>query len=226
MLDGFVLARIVGDFLFGFTTLFAIINPYGLAFVFLQRTVGLDEPERAAIARLVAAYAFAVLVVSLFAGSFVLGFFGISMPALRIAGGLVVAVAGWSMLHQPAGDPGGHASRGLDLAAVRPMAFFPLTIPLTTGPGTIAAAIALGANRSDELRGAVAGALASLLVAAAIALTIWHAYNRAGRMAQLFGDEGTRVVTRLSAFLLLCVGVQIMLTGVSDALVPMLSVPR
>src|ERR1700754_1823700 len=91
--------RSLGDFLFGFGALFAIINPYGLAFVFLERTIGLSEPERARIALRVAVYAFFVLAGSLFVGSEIMRFFGISMPALRIAGGLVVAATAWSMLH-------------------------------------------------------------------------------------------------------------------------------
>ena len=94
------------------------------------------------------------------------------------------------------------------------MAFFPLTMPLTTGPGTIAAAVALGADRAAAAAGGPAlSSLVSVLVAAAVALAILHAYRNAGAMARLFGREGTHAVTRLSAFLLLCVGVQIVLTA-------------
>lgn len=215
-MDGFIAARMLGDFLFGFTALFAIINPYGLAFVFLDRTMALSEVERAGIARRVALNAFAVLVVSLFAGSLILGFFGISLPALRIAGGLVVAVTGWTMLHAPLDATEHQAKATVSYEAVSRLAFFPLTVPLTTGPGSIAAAIALGADRPDDPRGTLLSWLASLLVAAAISLLIWHAYRRAGAMARLFGPKGTLVVTRLSAFVLLCVGTEIMLTGAAE----------
>ncbi|MGE0715790.1 MAG: MarC family protein [Alphaproteobacteria bacterium] len=219
------LARAIQDFVFGFGTLFAIINPYGLAFVFLDRTIGLSRSERTLVARKVAIFSFVVLVVSLYAGSIILGFFGISLPALRIAGGLVVAVAGWGMLEQ-AEHPGVGATRSTaDFATISQMAFFPLTVPLTTGPGTIAAAIALSANREEALRGIVFSSAISLLVAAAVAVTIFSAYRHADTMARWMGPEGTRVVTRLSAFLLLCVGVEIMLTGVSDALRPLLRPP-
>lgn len=90
------------------------------------------------------------------------------------------------------------------------MAFFPLSVPLTTGPGTIAAAVALAANWQSDLQGLVLSAAASLLIAAMIC--------HASTMVRLFGLEGTRVITRLSPFLLLCVGVEIMLTGAIDAL--------
>jgi multiple antibiotic resistance protein len=205
--------RSIGDFLFGFGALFAIINPYGLAFVFLERTVGLSEPERARIALRVAVYAFFVLLGSLFMGSEIMRFFGISMPALRIAGGLVVASTAWSMLHAAPVAARDHASSGHSYAAVRGMAFFPLTIPLTTGPGTIATAIAISTNRPSDIDAVFSLSIVWLLIACAVSAMIYHAYRKSGAMARLFGEEGTSVVTRLSAFLLLCIGVQIMITG-------------
>ena len=98
------------------------------------------------------------------------------------------------------------------------MAFFPLSVPLTTGPGTIAAAVTLAANWQSDLQGLALSAAAPLLIAAMIC----HAYGHASTMVRLFGLEGTRVITRLSPFLLLCVGVEIMLTGAIDALRPLL----
>ncbi len=221
-LDGFVVARVLGEVLFGFGALFAIINPYGLAFVFLDRTAGLSRADRTKLSRRIALNAFAVLVVSLFFGSAILGFFGISLPALRLAGGLVVAVAGWTMLNADLQPPDRATAGPASFELARRMAFFPLTIPLTTGPGSIAAAIALGAGRQGELPDMVLSSIASVLVAALSSLTIWHAYGRADGMARLLGAEGTLVITRLSAFLLLCVGVEIMMTGASEWLRPLL----
>jgi multiple antibiotic resistance protein len=126
------------------------------------------------------------------------------------------------MLNEPAVDESAAGRSSAGIETVSRMIFFPLTVPLTTGPGTIAAAIALGANRQGELRGVLFSSATSLAVAAAVAVTIYSAYRNAGRMARLAGPEGTRVITRLSAFLLLCVGVEIMLTGATDALRPLL----
>ena len=209
------------QFLLGFSTLFAIINPYGLSFIFLDRSMALSNQERRILAKRVAVSAFCVLVVSLFAGAAVLGFFGISLPALRIGGGLVVAVSGWSMLHEPVREQNAKSTE--TLSALKRMTFFPLTMPLTTGPGTIATAIALGANRPAQVRGALLASMTSVLVALAVSFTILHAYSHAAALARVFGREGTHAVTRLSAFLLLCVGVQIMLTGVLDGLRPLLA---
>lgn len=209
-------SRWLGDFLFGFGALFAIINPYGLAFIFLDRTASLTEGERTRVARRIAVYAFGVILVSLFVGNHILRIFGISMPALRIAGGLVVAAAGWSMLHAAPAAPDAHATSTADFSAIRRMAFFPMTIPLTTGPGTIATAIAIGTNRPDDLDGLFFSSIVMLLIALCTTATIYHAYSRSGALARLFGEEGTSVVTKLSAFLLLCIGVQIMITGVVE----------
>jgi multiple antibiotic resistance protein len=216
------LPDLVQQFLFGFGTLFAIINPYGLSFIFLDRTLALSDSERKIVAKRVAISAFCVLAVSLVAGTTILGFFGITLSALRIGGGLVVAVSGWMMLHEPIRQLDPSARSAQTLATLKGMTLFPLTIPLTTGPGSIATAIALAANRPPEVRGFVRSMIISLIVALAISLTILNAYRHAGSMARLFGPEATHAVTRLSAFLLLCVGVQITLTGVLDAVRPLL----
>ena len=215
-MNGVVASRLISECLFGFGALFAIINPYGLAFVFLDKTMSLSESERARVALRVAIYAFGVLLVSLFIGSHILNFFGISIPALRIAGGLVVAVSGWSMLHTPPLSHDLRATSTANFITNRKMAFFPLTIPLTAGPGTIATAIAIGTNRPGGLDNFFSSAIAWFVVALAVAATIYHAYKRSSAMARLFGEEVTGVVTRLSAFLLLCVGVQIIITGVVE----------
>ncbi|RTE90108.1 MarC family protein [Bradyrhizobium sp. LVM 105] len=209
-------SRWVADFLFGFGALFAIINPYGLAFIFFDRTKGLSEKERAKLALRVASYAFLVLLVSLFLGSQILNFFGVTIPALRIAGGLVVAATGWSMLHAMPGAAEPPVASSADLATMKRMAFFPLTIPLTTGPGTIATAIAIGISRSDSLDAMFASSIVSMVVALTVTAAIYHAYRKSSAMARLFGEEGTSVVTKLSAFLLLCIGVQIIITGASE----------
>lgn len=201
----------------GYLTLFSIINPFGLAFVFLSMTGGVTEPTRARVARRIGFYSFFILIVSLFIGSQIMNFFGITLPALRIAGGLVVALSGWSMLTAPDEEEASPSVRTHE-STIDGLTFFPLTVPLTTGPGTIAAAIALGANRTGTDREIVISILASLFVAFLVAATVVLAYSHAAVLARWAGREGTRVITRLSAFLLMCVGVQIILTGVSDVL--------
>ncbi len=224
MLDLGLLSILRHDTLLALATLVSIINPLGIAFVFREMTIWATPSERAALSRRIALYALAVILCSYFVGSVVLGVFGIGLPALRIAGGLVVAMSGFSLLNAP--DRTEAAPQAMDTAPVMQMAFFPLTMPLTTGPGTITVSIALGAARSERTgAGLISAALGFMAAAVAMSVLIWACYRYADRLSRLVGPEGTRVVTRLSAFLLLCVGVQIIATGVLDLITPLLA-PR
>ena len=124
-------------------------------------------------------------------------------------------MSGWTMLNQDHDNDGRKANSTNNLEAVRREAFFPLTVPLTTGPGTIATAITLAASR--DLSGSrILPYLISIGAALLVGAAIYHAYARVSRMARFLGLESTLVITRLSAFLLLCVGVQITMNGITD----------
>jgi multiple antibiotic resistance protein len=97
------------------------------------------------------------------------------------------------------------------------MAFFPLTLPFTTGPGTIAVAVALGAQRPRVPADVAWFFLGASAAAVVIAGVIWLSYRSADRIAALLGPSARRTFARLSAFLLLCIGVQIILAGIADA---------
>jgi multiple antibiotic resistance protein len=213
---------LISDILFGFTGLISIINPIGIAFVFLDRTASLTTEERTALARKIAINVVCVLLVAFFIGTPILHFFGISMQALRIGGGLAVAVGGWQMLNAPDTAPPAEqpAVKRVDADNATSKAFFPLTIPLTTGPGSIATAIALTANRTHKLSEFVLSSVASVVISLAVAATVYLIYSRAVIFARYLGVEGTKVAMRVSSFLLLCIGVQIMLTGFSEFLIP------
>jgi multiple antibiotic resistance protein len=204
--------RLIDDFLIAFIALLSIINPVAIIFVFREMTIWAAPSERNALAARIAAYALSVMLASYFLGTFVLAFFGITLPVLRIAGGLVVAAAGWGLLQrkpEPANPPA-----AMDTAPLRQMAFFPLTMPLTTGPGTIAVAIALGASRAEHTGGLLASAIGGFVLAAVVVSgVIWLCYRNADRLVRFTGSEGARVATTLAAFLLLCVGIQIMVNG-------------
>lgn len=217
-----MIESLISDILFGFTGLISIINPIGVAFVFLDRTANLTDEERRLLAKRVAINAFFVLVAAFFVGTPILHFFGISMEALRIGGGLAVAVSGWQMLNapEPEPSPADHPVKPMSASSASGKAFFPLTIPLTTGPGSIATAIALNANRTHKLSAWLLSSFASIVISALVMLVIYYVYSRAARLSQYLGVEGTRVAMRVSSFLLLCIGVQIILTGLTGFLTP------
>jgi multiple antibiotic resistance protein len=216
-----MLSSLVSEILFGFTGLASIINPFANAFVFLDRTGSLPDEARPALAKRVATNAFFVLLVVLFVGTPILHFFGISMEALRIGGGLAVAVSGWQMLNAPDRQETDATLKAPDSDSGISRAFFPLTVPLTIGPGSIATAIALNANRTNKLSEFLMSVAASVSIALLVALVIYFAYSRATLFARYLGKDGTKVALRVSAFLLLCIGVQIILTGLSEFLTPL-----
>ncbi len=218
-------ASLSGAFLLAFPALFSIVNPVGASLIFAEVTDGRSRAERRMLARMVALYGFLILLVSLWLGSTLLAFFGITVGALRIAGGLVVAVRAWGLLQAPEANEAKKQSQarqdGRTAAAdVSSTAFFPLTMPFTVGPGSISVAIALGAERPDRggLLGRVTFTLGACLAAALVCLIVWAAYAGAPRLVSLLGHSGARIVTRLVALILLCIGVQIMASGVEDVL--------
>ena len=211
-------------FLLGFPALFSIVNPISGAFIF--REVTLHRPQdRAHIAKLVALYSLVVMTVALWAGSYVLAFFGISLAALRVAGGIVVALNAWNLLNAPEYHEAQKQDQAAPARDAEDVALFPLTIPFTTGPGTIAVSVALGSDHPDATLDLVWFFLGMTAATVALAGLIWIAYGSSDRISRLMGPRGSRTVTRLSAFLLLCIGVQILITGVQDVLGPLLA-PR
>lgn len=216
MLSGFVTE--VGAFiLLAFPALFSIINPLGGAFVFLAATQGVSADARARLARQVAVYSFITLVASMVIGAFVLQVFGISMPVLRVAGGIVIALAAWKLLNaEDSGRPGRDAVvEAAEARDVDHLAFYPLTMPMTTGPGTISVAIALGTGSAGERHLVVFG-VQVLVTAVLIALLVYALYRSSARISRAIGETGTAIVARLSAFLLFCIGIQVLWTGIAE----------
>lgn len=214
MLDSFLLA---------FTALFSIVNPVAMALIFSQVTSGRSPRERAQLAGLVSVYSAVVMLTALWAGAYVLNFFGVSLAALRIAGGFVVAERAWVLLTEPETHEARKQEQAAPAGHVEESAFFPLTIPFTTGPGTISVAIALGATRPADPAALGRFFFGVSAAALAIAVLIWLSYRSADRLVALLGPTRARVLTRLFAFLLFCVGVQILLNGVLDAFGPLLA---
>ncbi|WP_119293084.1 MarC family protein [Azohydromonas sediminis] len=197
-------------------TLLPIINPLTAASVFVA-TAGHNRAVAKRLARQVAINAWFVLVASLLVGNVVLEFFGISLPIVRIGGGLLVAATAWRMLSSQAGDEvqtaTAESASALSDVEVMRRSFFPITFPLTTGPGTIAASIALGAQLPSSPVMYVAGAGVAILGAAVTALVLYLVFANSARVLGKLGPIGTLVMMRLLAFMLLCIGIQFIWDG-------------
>ena len=204
------------SFLLVYATLFPIVNPFGSAPIFLGLTEPCTVKQRNLLAGRVALNSFFLLLGSLFIGSHVLGFFGISLPVVRVGGGLVVTAFGWKLLNaEPSPDASNAAASS---NSTIPNSFYPLTMPLTVGPGSISIAITLGSQRPKVFGLAQVALLggAATVGLLAIAVTIYLCYRFGQRLEELLGHGGTSVVVRLSAFVMLCIGIQILWSGWSE----------
>jgi multiple antibiotic resistance protein len=217
----------INTFLIVLAAILPVVNPPGAALVFLGLTSGATPDTRRILARRVAVNSLFVLMGSFLLGALILQFYGISIPILRVAGGLIVAVAGWKLLNEGSQKDFEASADGLSRANLLTQAFYPLTLPLTTGPGTIAVTISIALSRATftASSGQLIFVLASLVAIAAVALSIWFCFAYAVRVQKLLGRGGTEIAVRLSAFILFCIGVQILWSGVSDLLTPLLQRP-
>jgi multiple antibiotic resistance protein len=209
--------QVIEQALLVFAALFPIVNPVGGAPVFLALTHGVSSAERAHLARRVAVNALVLVLASALVGGYVIEFFGLSVPVIQVGGGLLVCSVAWNLLRSE--DTQSEVSvpaQSREQLADR--AFYPLTMPLTVGPGSIAVAITLGAAAPRTGTGLALGAIAAAIGATLLALTIFFLFRNAERLTRALGRTGTAVLLRLSAFILLCIGVDIVWSGASALL--------
>ena len=204
--------------------LFPIVDSPDNIPIFLTLTAGLSAEDRGVLARKIALNSFGILIVSVLIGTHILAFFGISLPVVQVGGGLIVTAVGWKLLNRPDDDAKAPESSSKPLkdayltAYLARRAFYPLTMPLTVGPGSISVAIAVGA--SQALRGQAYWILpvAAFLGCAVIAGSVYLMYRFAEPIGRIVGDTAMNVIFRLSAFILVCIGVQIVWNGTSALL--------
>ena len=201
------------------TALFPIVNPLGGAPIFLSLTHYYTADERRILSRRIALNSVALIVCSYFIGTHILAFFGISLPVVQVGGGLVLASTGWAMLNQKDEDnTKNEVHRTVDAHDLLAKAFYPLTLPLTVGPGSISVAITLGANEPHSDHLIIFSIIGAVIGAVLIAASVYLCYAFADRLAAALGATAMSVIMRLSSFLLVCIGVQIMWNGVSALL--------
>ena len=209
------LRQIVEGVFLVFAALFPIVNPLGGAPIFLAMTADYAPEERATLAWRVTVNAFILLLASVATGTYVLEFLGLSVPVVQVGGGLVVSALGWRLLQDPtATDRPPTTDSPID----RNLAFYPLTMPLTVGPGSISVAITIGANHPDSVRSLLINGPAVLIGVTLVAASVFVAYRYADRLSRIIGEAGMNVLLRLTAFILVCIGVQIVWNGVSALL--------
>jgi len=211
-----LIIQVAKSILLVISALFPIVDPIGGSPIFLSLTRDYSPETRRILARRIAIDSFILLIASFAVGTHVLSFFGISLPVVQVGGGLIVISIGWAMLAQKDEDERGQVRRTVDCKDVLKEAFYPLTLPLTVGPGSISVAITLGANEPRHLVANLLSLLSATIGSALIAITIYLCYGFADRLSALIGPTGLKVIIKLTAFLLVCIGVQILWNGASQ----------
>jgi multiple antibiotic resistance protein len=201
--------------LVSFVALFPVVNPVGSAFMVAPYFKGLSFKDRRRAVRKIAFYALSICVVSLFAGKWILELFGLSIPVIQIAGGIMICKMGWEFL----------SDDGTDTAPTNPDAdtaftslegklFYPISFPTTTGAGTISVIFTLGAHAENEQAEFIFLNIIAIIVAVfGMCLMIYFLYLNTDRLLRYLGTKGQVVINRISAFLIFCVGLQIATTG-------------
>lgn len=204
-----------GAFLVTVGALFPIVNPIEGAPLYFVLTKDLPPERQRALTRKVAFNGFCLLLGSMLLGPWLLLFFGIELPVMRIVGGLVISMLGWKLLtqeHWSDHGAGEFQSETLERAG----SFYPLTMPLTVGPGSMSVAVSIGSRRPVGVLGIAETAIhaaGAMLGLVAIGLSIYVAYRFAGNLTRWLGASGIEVLVRLSAFILMCIGVEFLWSG-------------
>jgi|SRR5215469_3887334 len=200
------------------SALFPIVDPVGGSPFFLALTSDYASEARRALSWRISLNSFLLLIASYFVGTYILAFFGISLPVVQIGGGLILVAMGWAALMQKEEGTDKTARQSIHPADIYGRAFYPLTLPLTVGPGSISVAITLGANAARNHALHPLTILGALLGFVLIALSIFLCYGFSDRLARVLGQTGMLVITKLSSFLLVCIGVQVAWNGTKELL--------
>ncbi len=191
-----------------YLALFPIVNPFGGIPFFFALTSGYDQRDRNNTALKTSCYVFLILVFFLFLGRFVLSFFGLSLPVLRIAGGLIVAHSAWNMV---TGESRVTVAEGTEAATKEDIALTPMAMPMLSGPGSIGVVIGMAATTSNFL-----SYIGMIFGIAALALTVFLFLRLGGRLVARLGPTATGAINRIFGFLILSVAVQLIWDGLAE----------
>lgn len=203
----------------GVITLFPVVNPIGTAFVVMPYFDGLSDAERRSAVKKIAFYAFCVCTVTLFVGHWILELFGLTIPVIRTAGGIMICKTGWEFLssnsvkakEDDVVDKGAGAPNG----SIHDKLFYPITFPMTAGAGTISVLFTLSAHSANAtVDHYLLNSAAIMLAVVIMCILIYIFYANTKLFVRFLGSSGERILNRLMAFLIFCVGLQIAASGI------------
>lgn len=204
----------------GIIALFPVVNPVGSAFIVNPYFSNLSMPEKRKAVKKITFYAFSICTVSLFAGHWILELFGLSIPVIQLAGGIMICKMGWEFLSSDKKEEMPQQNAGEETMAassknIEDKLFYPITFPVTTGAGTISILFTLSAHSvATNITYYFINTGAILLSIIVMCLLIYIFYLNTKRIITYLGSNGEKIVNRITAFLIFCVGLQIAITGI------------
>jgi multiple antibiotic resistance protein len=203
----------------GFIALFPVVNPIGSAFIVSPFFSKLSHKERVKAVKRIVLYAFSICAFTLFIGRWILELFGLSVPVIQLAGGIMICKIGWEFLSSDK-QPETTSTDKTDLkqvALIENKLFYPITFPITTGAGTIAVLFTLSTQGGDtkEFSQYLLNNGALLISIIGICILIFIFFVNANRLINYIGSRNEKIVNRLMAFLIFCVGLQIAVGGIT-----------
>ncbi|QOW10382.1 MarC family protein [Kaistella flava (ex Peng et al. 2021)] len=203
----------------GFIALFPVINPLGSAFIVSPYFSGLDRQERLNAIKRISLYAFLICLVTLIIGHWILELFGITVPIIQLAGGIMICKTGWEFLSPPKQENTEEIQTGNKNLShqLENKLFFPITFPITTGAGTIAVLFTLSAHGSSKtISQYLINTSAIMIAVLALCILVFICYINANRLIKYLGSQREKIINSIMAFLIFCVGLQIAVEGITQ----------
>src|SRR5246127_5057615 len=191
-----------------FLALFPIVDPLGGVPIFFTMTSGWSARDRYRTAFKTGLWVFVILVTFLFFGRFVLNFFGISLPVLKIAGGLIVANTAWGMVTASSRIT---AAEGHEASTKEDISLTPMAVPILSGPGSIGVVMGLAADADSKV-----AYLGMVIAITAVGLAVYLFLRLGGPLVERLGPCATGALNRIFGFLILAIAVQLVWDGVAD----------
>jgi len=206
----------------GIIALFPVVNPLGSAFIITPYFANLTKEQKRSAVGKITFYAFCICAGALFAGHWILRLFGLTIPVIQLAGGIMICKMGWEFLSSDGGHDSTthHQDETIDnYSYIQDKLFYPITFPVTTGAGTLSVLFTLSAHSAGTNFKTYAIGTAAILTAVIFTcILIYIFYLNAKTIISHLGSKGEMIINRLSAFLIFCVGLQIAISGIRSLL--------
>lgn len=210
------------DMLFiGVIALFPVVNPIGSAFIVNPFLSNLPQPEKRKAVTKITLYAFSLCTIAFFTGHWILELFGITIPIVQLAGGIMICKIGWDLLSPSKKDEKASNETNLNehssYSDVKDNLFYPITFPITTGAGSLSVLFTLSAHSADkQLNLYLINTAAILLAIILMCILIYFFFLNTKKIIKVIGPDGEKILNRIIAFLIFCVGLQIAVTGIKS----------